>query len=180
MYLGVQPTTVSYLLVDDQTLQLTGKGAFNYSIKVTVECDSQTNFVAKDEQMVEFTNHTIAMGDDYDKDMHNCEMAAKMAMGLMRTVPQAVPRGGDPPLYGEVVQILREAVLQGKAGANEALIEGVRVYGSRLVVDLLGGLQEGSARTCGMGALAEEPAQVEGKSTLSGGQGKIPNRINTD
>jgi hypothetical protein len=135
--LATQQTTVSYLLDDPTTLQLTGHGAFNYSLKVTVECDSDTGFVATDEQIVEFTNYTITMLDGYDQAMKNCGLVTRLAIDLLRTVPQVVPRGGDGPDYEQTVQILREAVLQGKAGATDGLIEGVRLYGTKLIDDML-------------------------------------------
>lgn len=135
--LGMKPTTVSYVLVNDRTLQLTGHGDFNYSANVTVECDSQTKFAAQDGLMLDFVNHTVTMGDDYDDDMRKCRLASKFAIDLLRTTPQAVPRGGDGPDYGVMVQTLKEALLQGRAGATEALIEGMRIFGSKLVDDVL-------------------------------------------
>jgi hypothetical protein len=134
--LGVQTTKVSYGLVDPKTLQLTGHGAFNYGVKVTVECDSDENFVATAEYIVGFTNHTIAMGGGFDDDMKKCGMAARLAINLLRTIPQAVPRGGDLT-YGEVVQILREAALQGHPGAAEGIATAVTVYGAKVIADIL-------------------------------------------
>jgi hypothetical protein len=66
-----------------------------------------------------------------------------MAINLLRTIPQAIPRGGDGPDYMETVQVLREAVLQGRAGAQEGVMEGVRVYGSQLIEDILRSAGEG-------------------------------------
>ncbi len=140
--LGVQPTTVSYMFLDPMTLQLTGEGAFNYSVNVAVECDSKTNFAATDNLFVSFTNHTIQMGDGFEQDMEKCRMASKLAINLMRTTPQAVPRGGDGPDYEQTVQILREAVTQRKAGIQEEIVEGIRVYGNKLIDDMLKGSDE--------------------------------------
>ncbi len=134
--LGVQTTKVSYVLVDPANLQLTGHGAFNYSVKVSVECDSDTNFAETAEYIAEFTNHTIAMGGGFDDDMNKCGMASRLAIGLLRTIPQAVPRGGDLT-YGEVVQILREAALQGHPGAAEGIATAVSVYGAQVIADIL-------------------------------------------
>lgn len=143
MNLGFQNTTVSYLFTNSLTVPLTGQGAFNYGVTVQVEADTTTGFVATDSAMAVFTNHTIQMLDDWDSDMAKCKMASEMAINLLRTIPQAIPRGGDGPDYMETVQVLREAVLQGRAGAQEGVMEGVRVYGSQLIEDILRSAGEG-------------------------------------
>lgn len=134
--LGIQPTTVSYVL-NNPTLILTGHDAFNYSVKVRVQCKSQSGFTASDEILVTFTNHTIQMGDKFEQDMAQCALAAKVDMSKLRTLPQGVPRSGDPPDYGEIVEILRQAALERKPGAIQAIADSVQLFGPKVVDDIL-------------------------------------------
>ncbi|TAM82483.1 MAG: hypothetical protein EPN47_07415 [Acidobacteria bacterium] len=138
--LGVQSTTVDYVLADSTTLVLTGHGGFNFSVNVAVECQSLTGFTSSDNLFATFTNCVIKMADNYDADMAACALASRLVIGRLRTSPQGVPMGGDPPNYGEAVEILRQAISENKVGAMEALITGSRVFGSRIFNDVLAGL----------------------------------------
>jgi|tagenome__1003787_1003787.scaffolds.fasta_scaffold20988132_3 hypothetical protein len=136
-HLGMQSATVDYQLTDSTTLVLSGHGAFNFSINVAIECQSLTGFVVSENLFVIFENATIEMGDNYYSDMAACALASKLMINRIRMTPQQLPRSGDPPNYGETIQILREAIIQNKPGSLEALMSGARVFGNRIYTDIL-------------------------------------------
>ena len=63
-------------------------------------------------------------------------MASRRAINLMRTTRQAVPRGGTAQITSRRPDS-REAVTQRKAGIQEEIVEGIRVYGNKLIDDML-------------------------------------------
>jgi hypothetical protein len=133
--LGVQTTTVDYKLTDALTLVLTGHGSFNYAVNVEVQCQTLTGFVASDNLFAVFTNSVITMGGTYYQDMATCAKATRIVIGRLSTLPERVPVSGDPG-YREVVQILRQAIIENKTGAADALIAAGRIYGSQIFSDI--------------------------------------------
>jgi hypothetical protein len=82
-----------------------------------------------------FTNSVITMGGTYYQDMATCAKATRIVIGRLSTLPERVPVSGDPG-YREVVQILRQAIIENKTGAAYALIAAGRIYGSQIFSDI--------------------------------------------
>lgn len=135
--LGMQTTTVDYQVKSPTELVLVGHGGFDYSVDVAVQCTSLGGFVSSDNLFAPFTNHVMQMGGNYDQDMAACALASRLLVNKLRTRPHVGPVGGDPPNYGDTVQILGEAIRQNKPGATEMLIALNKVFGHKLIGDVM-------------------------------------------
>jgi len=102
-----------------------------------VQCKSLEGFVSSDNLFASFTDRLMQMGGNYDADMAACALTTRLLVNNLRTRPQGVPVSGDPPDYGETVQILGEAVRLSKTGATEMLIALSNVFGSQIYADVL-------------------------------------------
>lgn len=135
--LGMQTTTVDYQVKSPTELVLVGHGGFDYSVDVAVQCTSLGGFVSSDNLFASFTNRVMDMGGNYDQAMAACALASRLLVNKLRTRPHVGPVGGDPPNYGDTVQILGEAIRQNKPGATEMLIALNKVFGNQLIGDVL-------------------------------------------
>ena len=116
---------------------LTGYGGFDYSVNVAVQGKSLEGYVSSDNLFASFTDRVMQMGGGYDQDMASCALATRLLVNNLRTRSQGVLLTGDPPNYGETVQVLGEAIRQGRTGATEMLIALSDVFGNQIYADVL-------------------------------------------
>ncbi len=128
--LGLQAMTLDFQIgPDGSTLTLTDANHYLYTLLVRADCTDGSGASVADWQEIEVIGDTIVFGSDYTSFMANCMVATKDLILHMRTLPEGVPRNGDPgDLTGEqLVQVLSAAAAQGVL--NEPAVAEVSAMG---------------------------------------------------
>lgn len=109
---------------------------------IRVDCTDKSGMAVADWLVPAFEGDIIEFGDDYKKYVTDCRIALRILIDELKTLPQGVPRDGDPGDLSEaqVVQIIREAVLEATPGLGAALSEAANQFGVRIRNEVFGSL----------------------------------------
>jgi hypothetical protein len=138
--LGPHPVQVSYVIsTDGSVLTVTDKNQYIYVLKISYDCTdkSGTKLSYWDGTIVD--GDSIRFGSDYYEYVTLCSLALRILISKIRTLPQGVPRDGDPAGLSEnqVIQVLRAGVLEGAPETNSALSAATARFGPTLRTALI-------------------------------------------